>query len=347
MAPITEKSIAKHREQFRMGVAWRYALQRSIRSRAFGARRVRDEQFPDTAKVSDGSGAVPAPRPLLDKRTVFCHRQVMYANLFVEKNDVFFPCKREIYPDGYIVETCADRAIFRSEPIEGPTRPEKKGRGESSASDKMRAARRARARVRALAHCAPMRYFVTLTLDKEKVDRYDDKIIIRRLSQWAGNQVRRRGLSYIIIPERHKDGAIHFHGLFTDHMECVDSGTVRLPGTGRPRRPRSAKQRIDWLESGGQVIYNLPGWRYGFSTAIELYGDRSRAIGYVCKYIGKQVENGKIGGRWYYHGGTFAEPRCEYYDITARDASDIPGDWYRIEIPSAGLVLMRREYWSC
>jgi hypothetical protein len=191
-----------------------------------------------------------------------------------------------------------------------------------------------------------MRYFVTLTHDAAKVDRYDDRAIIRRMSQWCDNQVRRRGLAYVLVPERHKDGAIHFHGLFSAGLEAIDSGTIRLPGAGKPRKPRGQRQRQNWLEAGGQIVYNLPGWRYGFSTALELYGDKAKAIGYVCKYIGKQVEGGKIGGRWYYHGGAFEEPRREYYDITARDAEMMPGEWHRIDIPAAGLVLMRREYWS-
>lgn len=285
-----------------------------------------------------------ARAPLLDRRTVFRQGAIMRGCLRVQKTDVLFPFKREVYPDGYVVETAANRAIFRAEPVE----PERKAaRGGGGKSDVKRAARRAKARIRALAHCADLRYFVTLTLDGGKVDRYDAREVVRRMSTWCDNQVRRKGLVYVLVPELHRDGAVHFHGLFNCALAAVDSGTIIRASGGRPMRPRSDRQRRALLDAGGHIVYNLPGWTLGYTTAIELYGDRARAIGYVTKYIGKQVNTGKIAGRWYYHGGAFAEPAVSYLDITARDVCDgMPGSWYKLEVPEAGLVMMRREFWN-
>lgn len=269
----------------------------------------------------------------------------MFSSLRAQKDDVFFPFKREEFPDGFVVETAADRAIFRSEPLEPVPREAAYNRTQST-QNIQRSARRAKSKLRSLAHCAPLEYFVTFTLDKNNVDRYDFSQIVRKFNTWADNNVRRRGLVYIIVPERHKDGAIHFHGLINDALEMTDSGTVRLVSSKRPRKPRSRKERERWLADGGQVVYNCGRWTLGFSTAIRLYGDRSRAISYVCKYIGKQVDDGKVGGRWYYHGGHFDAPVVKYYDITARDTESMGDDWYTIPIPAAGLVLRRREYWE-
>jgi hypothetical protein len=146
-------------------------------------------------------------------------------------------------------------------------------------------------------------YFVTFTLDQEKLDRYDPAQVIRKLSQWLDNRVRRAGLQYIIVPEWHKDGAIHFHGLINDALPRVDSGTVIPPGGGKPRKPRTKKQRAHWLADGGQIVYSLPDWSLGFSTAIEVKGDYHQTVKYVCKYVTKQKDHprGKVGGRWYYH----------------------------------------------
>lgn len=202
---------------------------------------------------------------------------------------------------------------------------EKARRRKAGADDQegtARAIRRARAAVRDIAMCNPMSYFVTLTLDGSKVDRHDMTAITRKLNAWLSNQVQRRGLKYVLVPERHKDGAIHFHGFFNDALPVTDSGTIVPPGGGKPRRPRSKAQRAEWLQAGGQVVYNLPGWSLGFTTAMELYGEYSRAVSYVCKYIGKDMgEQGsaeKIGGRWYYSGGDLAAPEIEYADIEWR-----------------------------
>ncbi len=215
-----------------------------------------------------------------------------------------------------------------------------------------RAVRRARARVRELARANVFSYFVTLTLNGERFSRYDEGEIVRRASDWLHNAVRRRGLAYILVPERHKDGAIHFHGFFNDALPVVDSGTVILAGGGKPRK-LPPRKRAAAIENGAHVVFNLPMWKDGFSTAIPLYGDYAAAVAYVLKYIGKQqIESGiveKIGGRWFYSGGALKEPPTEFctVDFAAIDAAGFgwafdvrqTGDRYRvIEIDSRGEV---------
>lgn len=158
-----------------------------------------------------------------------------------------------------------------------------------AAGNLARAQRRARAAVRDLALANPMKYFVTLTFDKERVARWDDREVMRVTRNWLDNSVRRHGLAYVLVPERHKDGAIHFHGFFNDAFCGVDSG----------RRT-----------ANGSIIYNLPAWPWGFTTAMEVYGEHAAAVSYVCKYISKGGE--KVCGRWYYHGGALQRPEVEY-----------------------------------
>lgn len=179
--------------------------------------------------------------------------------------------------------------------------------------DMARSMRRARAKLRRLALANDFKWFVTLTLDPAKVDSHDGAAVIKKLNAWCSNAVQRHGLRYLLVPERHKKGGIHFHGFFNDCLDAVDSGTIKPPGGGKPRRPRSAAQRAEWLANGGQIVYNLPGWSLGFTTAMELYGEYPAAVAYVCKYIGKDGE--KPAGRWYYSGGDLREPEVTYADI--------------------------------
>ena len=184
-----------------------------------------------------------------------------------------------------------------------------------------RAARRARAAVRSYgyANADVWTWFVTLTVSPDaSIDRYNITDCVRRQGQWLSNQVKRHGLCYVLVPELHKDGAIHWHGFFNDALPMVDSGTMIVPGHSKPIRPRSASDR-----ACGKPVYNCPAWKYGFSTAIRLEGDRRKAISYVCKYIGKRTEDGgcdgKIGGRWYYSGGDLRKPEETYADIAVED----------------------------
>lgn len=162
----------------------------------------------------------------------------------------------------------------------------------------LRSVRRARAKVRRLALANEFKWFVTLTLDKERIDRYDAKEIIARLQRWLQDRVKRSGLQYILIPERHKDGAWHFHGFFNGALDMVESG------------------HTDKL---GHTIYNCPAWGFGFSACIELYGDYPAAVAYVVKYIGKQGD--KAAGRWYYSGGGLREPEVDYVMLDWREVA--------------------------
>lgn len=237
-------------------------------------------------------------------------------SLFRDASGVLYSAREKRFPDGSREVLVCEKPIFRAEGWEERGRKagkDRRPREPPSPEGPGRAMRRARAQVRELALCNPFRWFVTLTLDREKIDRYDVGEITRRLNVWLDNNVRRRGLAYVLVPERHKDGAVHFHGLFTDSLEAVDSGHQ---------------------DGGGHAVYNLPRWGFGFSTAIELYGDYGRAVSYVCKYIGKGTE--KIGGRWYYSGGQLARPEVSYFDMSLRQAQEMPGA-YSFTVEAAGL----------
>lgn len=219
------------------------------------------------------------------------------------------------YPDGTQELLVCDKPIFGLDGWEerrpdGDERSKAKRGGAEGAKE--RSMRRARQQIRDYALCSNFTYFVTLTLDKEKINRYDIAEIVKRLRIWLDNRVRRNDLRYILVPERHKDGAIHFHGFFNDALAVVDSG------------------RADKL---GHKIYNLPSWGFGFTTAIKLYGDYHRAVAYVCKYVGKTPE--KIGGRWYYSGGSLSLPRVDFVDVDDDFWEDEAGS--RFDIPEAKL----------
>lgn len=213
------------------------------------------------------------------------------------------------YPTGEVDIIASSEPIFGSagwESAEDYSQPKKyiplpaDRKEESSQEDINRSMRRARSKLRRLALANDFRWFVTLTLDPQKVDSHSGADVVKKLNAWCSNMVQRKGLKYILVPERHKKGGIHFHGFFNDCLEVVDSGHT---------------------DKQGHTIYNLPQWSLGFTTAIELYDNYSKAVGYVCKYVGKQGE--KPAGRWYYSGGDLKEPETEYLDISPADLREM------------------------
>lgn len=237
------------------------------------------------------------------------------------------------YPNGCLDIICASDKSFAPPGWEsaedfsragrrGPE-PSKRVKGKKSDGDDMlRSMRRARANLRRMALANSFDYFVTLTLDPEKIDRYDGKAVTRALSQWCDNMVRRHGLRYILVPEQHKDGAFHFHGFFAgDGLKVVDSG-------------------VEW---DGRPVYNLPQWTLGFTTAQRLYGEYTAAVGYCCKYIGKQ-EGQRPLGRWYYSGGALAKPEKVYATLDFRGlAEGYQSEAIEFEIPGSKMLVIHTK----
>ena len=228
------------------------------------------------------------------------------------------------FPDGSQDVMCATAPIFREAGweaagwAEAKPRPSAREAGKKSeGADMERSMRRARAKLRRLALANGFDYFVTLTLDPAKIDRYDGAAVVKALGRWADNMVRRHGLRYILVPERHKDGAFHFHGFMAGAgLEVRDSG-------------------VEW---DGRPVYNLPQWPYGFTTAQRLYGDYHAAVGYCCKYIGKQDAERPLG-RWYYSGGSLKDAAKVYADLEYRLVENA----VEFDIPGAKIKILRQK----
>lgn len=126
-------------------------------------------------------------------------------------------------------------------------------------------------------------YFITLTIDPEKLDNTDYSLIFQKLGIWVNNLKKRYApdLKYLIVPELHKDKTKwHFHGLFSDVGSILFSFSGKVC-VGKyvydyARKPYATK------------IYNLPLWKYGFSTATQVR-DTSKASSYITKYITKDL----------------------------------------------------------
>ena len=139
-------------------------------------------------------------------------------------------------------------------------------------------------------------YFVTPTLRvDDSIDRTDPKAVLKKLSKWLNNQQQRKGLSYLLIPEYHENGGIHAHALINDTLQFADSGRRIYKGKAWKIEDLQ-NNHVYW--QGLKPVYNISDWKYGFSTAIPLDGERLRVAHYVTKYITKDCK--KIFGKYYW-----------------------------------------------
>jgi len=58
-------------------------------------------------------------------------------------------------------------------------------------------------------------WFVTFTFDKNKIDRYDVKLLEKKILLWLKNTDKNYNskAKYLLVPEYHRDKAIHYHAL--------------------------------------------------------------------------------------------------------------------------------------
>lgn len=248
------------------------------------------------------------------------------------------------YPDGTYHVTCFSRPTFSRGGMEDVDKLYKERRRKEfkekhkklleagRPQERVRAdnARRAKNAVFDVAALNDWQYFVTLTLDAHKIDRYDPAQIIRPVTKWFDNMVQRRGMRYLIVPEHHEDGAIHFHGLIScDDLRLSDSGTVKVPGRKKPIKRATAK-RLKVPEDQQHTVYNWDDFKLGYSTALAVYGERGTLAKYMTKYITKDLT--KIFGKTYFAGGKGLRRKPEAvpidldYDKILSAAYELPFD---------------------
>lgn len=143
---------------------------------------------------------------------------------------------------------------------------------------------RARSKIFEYARCNEFDYFVTLTLDKNKYDRYDLAKYIKDLGQHIRDDRKRTGsnIQYLLIPEPHFDNAWHMHGLIKgmplEHL---------TPFTLNDYLPYKVRELIE----AGREIYNWTSYseKFGWCT-IEKVKSQEAISKYVTKYISKAIQ---------------------------------------------------------
>lgn len=149
---------------------------------------------------------------------------------------------------------------------------------------------RARSVVLQLALCNPWDYFFTGTLDERKAgDRFDLDRYHRRFMQWIRDQRKAYGAKFdvLLVPEHHKSGAWHIHGLVHG-----------LPADALSDFPENAPLR---LRDGG--FLNWPDYMNAFGwCSLAPIRDPVACSFYICKYVSKELSQraGERGAHLYW-----------------------------------------------
>lgn len=145
---------------------------------------------------------------------------------------------------------------------------------------------RSKARIFELASCNEFRWFCTFTQDEKMRDRFDLGEFRKDFAQLVRNLNRKRSendkIKYLLIPEKHKDGAWHMHGLLKGLSEA-DLTEFKLSD----RIPLRIKNTL----KSGKKVYNWSNYarKFGYFTCTEV--ENSEACSkYITKYITKEFQ---------------------------------------------------------
>lgn len=163
---------------------------------------------------------------------------------------------------------------------------------------------RARSMVYEYAYCNSWDYFITLTISPDKYDRYDLKGYMKDLGKFINNYCTNyhSKVSYLLIPEQHKNGAWHMHGLI--------SGIL-------------SKHLV--INKNGYLDFSLYSRKFGYCS-LGVIKSHELVCKYITKYITKDLSCMPFGQRLYYCSKGLNRSKV-LYQFDNIDPSDFPWDY--------------------
>lgn len=184
---------------------------------------------------------------------------------------MLYNVREKSFPDGTLQSTFFKKFRYKGKRknLGGPAAH---GSGSSIERKEYENMKRAKQMVWDLGRANQFDWWFTLTFAPEQVeDRYDYKCCsdaLKRFTKFLG----KHGCRWLFVPDQHRDGAFHFHGLFFGPLRFSRSFS---PNTGKPL-----------FDNHGRPRYNIDDYGFGFTSAVPLDGCPA-VITYLTEYYTK------------------------------------------------------------
>ena len=177
---------------------------------------------------------------------------------------------------------------------------------------------RTRSRIYELSICNNWEWYVTFTLDSSKYDRSNLKQFIKDLSQFIRDYRKKTNnqVKYLLIPEKHKDGSWHMHGLLME----IPSDEL-YPFSITEHLPYSILEKLQ----NGRQVYTWKNYEHKFGYAsIEPILNHEAVSQYITKYITKEMMNTitELNAHSYYSSKGLNSSVVKKRDILCKEIQD-------------------------
>ena len=145
--------------------------------------------------------------------------------------------------------------------------------------------------------------FITLTF-KENIK--DSKYTNKKFRYFVDKIQRiNKNFKYLCITEFQKRGAIHYHLL--TNLEC-DSEII-------PKRPLKRLYNPNLKKYKNLEYYDIKYWNDGFSSAEPITNDIKKVVGYISKYMTKDLDNRLFNKHRYFYSRNLIVAKTSYIDL--------------------------------
>lgn len=135
--------------------------------------------------------------------------------------------------------------------------------------------------------------FITLTFKENLTDIE----LANKKFRYFIDKIRRakKDFKYLCIPEFQKRGAVHYHMLCNISYE---------------------NNELLYVQEDNSLYKHIKYWNYGFSSIEPIKGDFKKVIGYISKYMTKDIDNRLFGHRRYFYSSNLTKPVASYIDTS-------------------------------
>lgn len=134
--------------------------------------------------------------------------------------------------------------------------------------------------------------FITLTFAENVTDI---KVANKRFRYFIDKIKRvKKDFKYICIPEFQKRGATHYHLL--TNIDILD-------------------KKIIYCQEDNKKFFHIKYWNDGFTSVEVLTGDVKKIIGYIAKYMTKDIDNRLFNCHRYFFSRNLNRPTISYIDL--------------------------------
>ncbi len=153
--------------------------------------------------------------------------------------------------------------------------------------------------------------FITLTF----AENVTDVSFANKKFRYFIDKVRRvkKDFKYLCIPEFQKRGAVHYHMLCNINIY---------------------NDSLLYVQEDNKKFKHIKYWNDGFSSIEVMTGDPKKVVGYISKYMTKDIDNRLFGKHRYFYSQNLITPKESYINLD----NSIDSDFYNKKIQDLELI---------